>query len=160
MFAWLRHNESNHKSGTGNFRYCLYQIDWKRVMPFHKTECLLLVRLISYLNAIKTQMSPLTPTIGGSEGGGASQASFPPMGPNSFLFAYIFAEKCPCWRPTPLLKGPHPTYGKSWIRHCQLLHSYIIFPSILSKYFHIRLLLYVNLITPVRGKKTEHVYQI
>ena len=93
MFAWLRHNESNHISGTGNFRYCLYQIDWKRVMQ---------LRLISYLNAIKAQMPPLTP----------------------------------------------------------LLHSNIIFPSILTKYFHIRLLLYVNLFTPVRGKIMEHVYQI
>ena len=25
----------------------------------------------------------------------------PPIGPNSFIFAYIFTEKCPHWRPKP-----------------------------------------------------------
>ena len=41
------------------------------------------------------------------------------MGPNSFVFAYISAEKCMRRRlapPTELV--PPPPSGKSWIRHC------------------------------------------
>ena len=37
----------------------------------------------------------------------------PPMGPNSFIFAYVSAKKCPCWRSVP----PH---GKSWICSCMI----------------------------------------
>ena len=43
--------------------------------------------------------------------GGVSGAH-PPMGPNSFIFAYIFTEKHPHRRSTP-------PYGKSWIHHCR-----------------------------------------
>ena len=32
----------------------------------------------------------------------------PPTGPNSFVFAYIFTEKCPRWRPKPPKMGPRP----------------------------------------------------
>ena len=43
----------------------------------------------------------LTVTIGGSRR--ACQVHTPsPMGPNSFVFAYIFAKKHPCWRSTSL----------------------------------------------------------
>ena len=43
----------------------------------------------------------------------------PPIGPNSFVFAYIFTKKRPHQRSTP--PPPpwvHAPYGKSWIRHC------------------------------------------
>ena len=35
----------------------------------------------------------------------------PPTGPNSFIFAYIFAEKHPRRRSTPPLTGPRPPTG-------------------------------------------------
>ena len=38
--------------------------------------------------------------IGGSRGGGRARRT-PPMGPNSFVFTYIFTKKCPRWRSTP-----------------------------------------------------------
>ena len=44
--------------------------------------------------------------IGGSRGGVPAHA--PPMGPNSFVFAYIFTEKCPRRRSTPPLTGARP----------------------------------------------------
>ena len=50
--------------------------------------------------------------------GGRAGRTPPPMGPNSFIFANIFTEKCPCQRSTPPLMGAHPPYGKSWICHC------------------------------------------
>ena len=52
---------------------------------------------------------------------GSVPGTCPPTGPNSFIFAYIFAEKCPHWGSMPPLMGPHPPYGKSWIRHCKSL---------------------------------------
>ena len=51
--------------------------------------------------------------IGGSRGAYRVQA--PHTGPNSFIFAYIFAKKHPHQRSTP-----PPPYGKSWIRHCYI----------------------------------------
>ena len=48
---------------------------------------------------------------------GSMPSTCPPTGPNSFVFAYIFAKKCPRWRSTPHPVGPRPPYGKSWIRH-------------------------------------------
>ena len=42
-----------------------------------------------------------------------------PTGPNSFVFTYIFTEKCPQQRsmpPPPHPMGPSPSCGKSWIR--------------------------------------------
>ena len=55
--------------------------------------------------------------IGGSKGGAAGAP--PPTGSNSFVFAYVFAKKCPCRRlvPPQWLGTPN---GKSWIRHCYL----------------------------------------
>ena len=44
--------------------------------------------------------------IGGSRGG--VPGARPPTGPNSFIFAYIFTEKCPRWRPKPPKMGPRP----------------------------------------------------
>ena len=41
----------------------------------------------------------------------------PPMGPNSFVFAYIFTKK-------HLYRRSTPPYGKSWIRHCVGLTSH------------------------------------
>ena len=32
----------------------------------------------------------------------------PPTGPNSFVFTYIFTEKCPRWRPKPPQNGSTP----------------------------------------------------
>ena len=40
-------------------------------------------------------------SIGGSRGGVPGARPPPPMGPNSFVFAYIFTEKCPHRRSTP-----------------------------------------------------------
>ena len=45
-------------------------------------------------------------SIGGS--GGACRRTSPPTGPNSFIFAYIFTEKCSRWRPKPPKMGPRP----------------------------------------------------
>ena len=41
--------------------------------------------------------------------GGMPGACPPPMGPNSFIFAYIFTEKCPRWRSTPQWVHAPPT---------------------------------------------------
>ena len=49
--------------------------------------------------------------IGGSRGAPPARAPPLPTGSNSFVFAYVFAEKHPHWRLAP----PN---GKSWIRHC------------------------------------------
>ena len=43
-------------------------------------------------------------------------AAQPPMGPNSFVFTYIFTEKYPHQRSTPPKTGLCPPYGKSWTR--------------------------------------------
>ena len=56
--------------------------------------------------------------IGGSRGGVPGACPPPPMGPNSFVFTYIFTKKCPRRRSTPPLMAARPPYGKSWIRHC------------------------------------------
>ena len=48
--------------------------------------------------------------IGGS--GGMCQRMPPPTGPNSFIFAYIFTEKCPRWRPKPPQNGSMPPLWK------------------------------------------------
>ena len=46
--------------------------------------------------------------IGGSRGRAGTR---PPTGPNSFIFAHIFTEKCPHWRPKPPPKmGLHPLW--------------------------------------------------
>ena len=48
--------------------------------------------------------------------------SMPPMGPNPFVFAHIFGEKCLHLRSMPPLMGPHPSlYGKTWIHHCRAM---------------------------------------
>ena len=44
--------------------------------------------------------------------GGAASACPPPTGSISFVFAYVFAEKC-----TRRRLVPPPPNGKSWIRH-------------------------------------------
>ena len=48
--------------------------------------------------------------IGGSREGGVPGAR-PPMGPNSFVFAYIFTKKCPRRRSTPPLTVARPPMG-------------------------------------------------
>ena len=54
--------------------------------------------------------------------GGAASAP-PPTGFNSFIFAYIFAEKYPRRRLVPPSNGlATPPNGKSWIRHCKLYY--------------------------------------
>ena len=50
--------------------------------------------------------------IGGSGGGGGVPAHAPPTGPNSFMFTYIFTEKCPRWRPKPPQNGSTPPLQK------------------------------------------------
>ena len=42
----------------------------------------------------------------------------PPTGPNSFVFTYVFTEKCLCRRlvPPPMRVCTPPPNGKSWIR--------------------------------------------
>ena len=40
--------------------------------------------------------------------GGACPVHGPPMGPNSFVFTYIFTEKCPRRRSMPPLMGARP----------------------------------------------------
>ena len=55
---------------------------------------------------------------------GACRAHASPMGPNSFVFAYIFTEKCLHWRSTTPPNGCTPPYGKFWIRHWLTLKSY------------------------------------
>ena len=43
--------------------------------------------------------------------GGHAGRTPPPTGPNSFIFTYIFTEKCPHWGSTPPLTGPRPPMG-------------------------------------------------
>ena len=48
----------------------------------------------------------------------------PPMGPNSFIFAYIFTEKCPRRRSTPPLTGARPPMrnpGSATASYCHIL---------------------------------------
>ena len=83
-------------------------------LRFHSTGILFLRHkiLTSFINFIRLQpKSPLfrrstrrcgNICIGGSRG--ACRAHAPPTGPNSFVFAYIFAKKCPCRRSTPPLR--------------------------------------------------------
>ena len=47
---------------------------------------------------------------------GGSAGAHPPTGSNSFVFAYIFAKKCPHQRLVPPT-ARRPPNGKSWIRH-------------------------------------------
>ena len=54
--------------------------------------------------------------IGGSRG--CAGCTPPPMGPNSFVFAYIFTKKHLHQRSMPPPNRCTPPYGKSWIRHC------------------------------------------
>ena len=63
--------------------------------------------------------------IGGSRG--RAQCT-PPTGPNSFIFTYIFTEKCP-HRGAVATNGLMPTHpnGKSWIHDC---YSSIISPVV------------------------------
>ena len=42
---------------------------------------------------------------------GGVPGACPPMGPNSFIFTYIFTKKCPRRRSTPPLMGAHPPMG-------------------------------------------------
>ena len=42
---------------------------------------------------------------------GGVPGAHPPMGPNSFVFAYIFTEKCPRRRSMPSLMGARPPTG-------------------------------------------------
>ena len=62
----------------------------------------------------KKQRVPVTsgPTkcIGGS-GWGHARCTPPPMGPNSFVFAYIFTKKCLHRRSMAPLTGAHPPTG-------------------------------------------------
>ena len=60
-----------------------------------------------------------TELIGGTAGGRAGLTPSP-MGPSSFIFTYIFTEKCLRQRSLPPLMGACPPYGKSWIRHWNL----------------------------------------
>ena len=52
------------------------------------------------------------------QGGAAARA--PPIGSISFVFTYVFAEKCVRRRLAPHQRvgNPPPPNGKSWIRHC------------------------------------------
>ena len=52
--------------------------------------------------------------------GGRAGHMPPPMGPNSFIFAYIFTKKHPHQRSTPP-NGCTPPYRKSLIRHWSAL---------------------------------------
>ena len=54
--------------------------------------------------------------IGGSGGAPSAHAS-PPTGSISFVFVYIFAEKCTHQRLAPPNGSAPPPNGKSWIRH-------------------------------------------
>ena len=47
---------------------------------------------------------------------GRARCTPSPMGPNSFIFAYIFTKKHPCQRSTPPQWVHAAPYGKSWIR--------------------------------------------
>ena len=61
---------------------------------------------------------------GGSKGGCEGRA---PPGPNSFNFMKFLGKfgKIVCWRPLSRGVGA-PSSGKSWIRHCVLLHVLVI----------------------------------
>ena len=47
-------------------------------------------------------------------GGGHARHTPPLMGPNSFIFAYIFTKKCPHRRSTAPLMVHAPPYARSW----------------------------------------------
>ena len=84
----------------------------------------------------------------------------PPTGSNSFVFAYIFAEKCSCQKSAP-------QRGKSWIHHCNGLlggggaffrfphgnpgSERVVFLSILIIYVYI----YMECISPFETSQTH-----
>ena len=92
-----------------------------RFSIYISTELLHPLNLVA-LNCLlsKRHKKAVSSTLAGLGRGRAGRTA-PPMGPNSFIFAYIFTEKCPCWRSTPPPNGCTPPYGKSWIRHCSIL---------------------------------------
>ena len=73
-----------------------------------------------------------TPFIGRSRGGMPGTCS--PMGPNSFIFAYIFTKKHPHQRSMHPPNGCTPPYGKSWIHHCLL---YCFTPLLFKRFSHL-----------------------
>ena len=82
--------------------------------------------------------------IGGSRGG--VPGARPPMGPNSFVFAYIFTEKCPRRRSTaPLREILDPPLNMTHleIRHSNALKNSHNFFSLLCGV----LILYLNIVT-------------
>ena len=60
----------------------------------------------SHISEVTDTLILHTNTIGGSRGGVPGTRS--PMGPNSFVFAYIFTEKHPCRWSTPPPNGCTP----------------------------------------------------
>ena len=71
-------------------------------------------------------------------GGGHARRTPSPMGPNSFVFAYIFTEKHPHRRSTPP-NGCTPPYRNSWIHHCNKLISNPIRLNTLCNYWSYKL---------------------
>ena len=74
-----------------------------RIRPLLKTK-----RRQNWVNVPnRAQCTHLT----GGSGGGPAGCTAPPMGPNSFIFAYIFTKKRLHRRSTSPLMGAHPPTG-------------------------------------------------
>ena len=74
-----------------------YHNKWDRLVGQRKHHW----KIITITFSVKAEMH----NIGGSRG---RARRTPPMGPNSFIFAYIFTEKCPRRRSMPPLTGARP----------------------------------------------------
>ena len=79
-----------------NLLICQCGITWQR--------CVTLVTC--YLSWTKLLIILVTGDLAGPS---ALASARRPTGPNSFIFAYIFSEKCLCRRSTPPM-GPHPLW--------------------------------------------------
>ena len=105
-------------SNPGSFlqKYCLnfhkmnrchYLLEHVVVIPLYPNVIHIAIADNSLKETISSQIG--TQHIGRSRGG--MPGTRPPMGPNSFIFAYIFAEKHPHQRSTSPLTGPCPPTG-------------------------------------------------
>ena len=108
----------------GYVHQALPYLDSKKCSVF--ISGLLAQMLISpYPHNIEAYINPdCDPTCTLSSGGsrGAPGALHPPMGPNSFIFVYIFAKRCPRQTSAPTQWGWHPQWeilDPPLLMHCK-----------------------------------------
>ena len=84
----------------------MYDLDLDLMTLIYKLGIDVVVTYTSKVRPIGQMVKKLCFTL--ADLGGACLAHAPHMGPNSFIFAYIFTKKCPLQRFMPPLKGACP----------------------------------------------------